>query len=86
MSNSPMVARARGKRKNIMVSKVKVSNHELVRAALARAMWHAGPGQGVSKDDFQELYQKDRVEMVQRAERVIMFLERQGVSMTSLDS
>lgn len=62
------------------------SNHDLVKAALARAMWHAGPGQGVSKDDVAELYQNDRIEMVRTSERVIHFLEKQGISMISMDS
>jgi len=61
------------------------NNHRLVKVAMARALWHSGPGFGMSGNGMKEAFQRDRPEMDQMAERVMMHLERQGISLISMD-
>lgn len=62
------------------------SERDLIRSALARALWHAGPGKGMTKEETAVAYPAVRVEMTQSAERVMMFLEKQGVALISYNS
>lgn len=64
-------------------TKMEDRNRQLVKAALARALWHSGPGRGASTADG---YQDAKPEMMQQAERVLVFMEKQGISMTSMDA
>lgn len=57
----------------------------VVRNALARALWHSGPGFGMSGESVKEAFQRDRPDMNVMAERVMMYLGRQGVSLISMD-